>query len=50
MNGQGDLQLDDVYATLTSQHSQSVEVYLQSFASNLPHYALLKQQAAGFKS
>jgi hypothetical protein len=50
MIGQGDFNWTNVYSALTSQHSQAVEIYLQSFASNLPHYALLKQQAAAFKS
>jgi hypothetical protein len=49
MLGQGDFNWANVYSTLTSQHSQTVEIYLQSFASNLPHYALLKQEAAAFK-
>ena len=48
MNGQGDYDWTNVYHTLTVQHSQSVEVYLQSFAASLPHYALLRQETAAF--
>jgi IPT/TIG domain len=48
MNGQGDYNWTNVYHTLTVQHSQSVEVYLQSFAASLPHSALLRQETAAF--
>jgi hypothetical protein len=48
MEGQGDFNWATVYQTLVSQHSQSVEVYLQSFASSLPHAALLRQEVAAF--
>ena len=49
MMGQGDFNWANVYQTLTAQHSQAVEIYLQSFAPSLAHYALLKQDAATFK-
>jgi hypothetical protein len=48
MAGQGDYNWATVYATLVSQHSQSVEVYLQSFASNFPHASLLRQEVGAF--
>jgi IPT/TIG domain len=48
MNGQGDYDWATVYQTLTTQHSQSVEVYVQSFAPSLPHASLLRQGAAAF--
>jgi hypothetical protein len=48
MLGQGDFNWANVYGTLTTQHSQAVEIYLQSFAPTLAHYALLKQEAAAF--
>jgi hypothetical protein len=48
MNGQGDYDWTNVYHTLTAQHSQSVEVYLQSFAASMPHAALLREEAVAF--
>jgi hypothetical protein len=48
MQGQGDYNWANVYQTLDAQGTQTVEVYLQSFASNLPHAAALRQQVAAF--
>ena len=48
MMGQGDFNWANVYQTLIAQHSQAVEIYLQSFAPSFAHYALLKQAAAAF--
>ena len=48
MQGQGDFNWTNVYHTLAVQHSQSVEVYLQSFAPSLSNYSLLRQEAAAF--
>jgi hypothetical protein len=49
MVGQGDYNWATVYSTLINQGTESVEVYLQSFASSLPHAAALRQQVAAFK-
>jgi hypothetical protein len=48
MMGQGDFNWANVYQTLDAQHTQTVEVYLQSFAANLPHAALLRQEVGSF--
>jgi hypothetical protein len=48
MQGDGDFNWANVYEQLVSQHSQTVEVYLQSFAPSLPHAALLRHEAASF--
>jgi hypothetical protein len=50
MQGQGDYNWTNVYAQLVTQHSQTVEIYLNSFAPTLAHAALLRQQAASFAS
>lgn len=49
MKGQGDYNWATVYSTLVNQKTQSVEVYLQSFATSLPHATSLRQQVAAFK-
>jgi hypothetical protein len=48
MQGQGNFNWTNVYQTLDSQHTQTVEVYLQSFASTLPNAALLRKEVAAF--
>jgi hypothetical protein len=48
MQGEGDFNWANVYQQLVTQHSQTVEVYLQSFAPSLPHAALLRREAASF--
>jgi hypothetical protein len=48
MMGDGDFNWVNVYQQLASQDSQSVEIYLQSFAPSLAHAAALRQQVAAF--
>jgi hypothetical protein len=48
MQGQGDFNWTNVYLDLKTQHSQAVEIYMQSFAPNLAHYATLRSQVAAF--
>jgi hypothetical protein len=48
MMGQGDYNWTNVYHTLIAQHSQSVEIYLQSFARSFAHASLLRQKVASF--
>jgi hypothetical protein len=33
---------------LEAEHSKTLEIYLQSFATNLPHYAQLRQEIGAF--
>jgi hypothetical protein len=48
MIGQGDYNWPAAYATLRAEGSTTLEVYLQSFATGLSHYGLLRQQIASF--
>lgn len=48
MMGQGDFNWAAAYQTLEAEHSKTLEVYLQSFATNLPHYAQLQQEIGAF--
>ena len=49
MKDQGDYKWATVYSTLVNQKTESVEVYLKSFAASLPHAASLRQQVAAYK-
>jgi hypothetical protein len=48
MMGQGDFNWAAAYQTLEAEHSKTLEIYLQSFATNLPHAALLRQEVKAF--
>jgi len=48
MQGQGDFNWTPVFQTLDAQHTQTVEIYLQSFLATLPHATLLRQEVAAF--
>jgi hypothetical protein len=48
MMGQGDFYWTNVFLTLHTQHTQMVEIYLQSFAPSMAHAALLRQYVATF--
>jgi hypothetical protein len=48
MLGQGDFNWDDAYHTLMAEHSKTLEIYLQSFASDLPYAAELPQEIKAF--
>jgi hypothetical protein len=48
MMGQGDFNWTNVFSTLHAQHTQMVEIYLQSFSPSFAHAALLRQYVATF--
>jgi hypothetical protein len=48
MLGQGDFNWAAAYQTLRAEGSRTLEIYLQSFATGLPHYTSLRQQVAAF--
>jgi hypothetical protein len=48
MAGQGDFDWAAAYQTLRAEGSTTLEIYLQSFATGLVHYAQLRQEIASF--
>ena len=48
MLGQGDFNWAGAYQALRAEGSKTLEIYLQSFAPNLAHYGLLRQEIASF--